>query len=47
MKYYAHIEVEIEAQDDDTANEIANEISAHTVNYFVFEVTDAWVANVE
>ena len=47
MKYYAQIEVEIEASSDREAVEIADEIADHLVRYYTFEVTSADAHTVE
>ena len=45
MKYFAHIEVEFEALDDDDATAVAEEYAASLQD--LPAVLDAWVNNIE
>jgi len=47
MRYFAHIEVEIEADDLETAQLVADDIAVTVKDEFVFEVIDSFVVNVE
>jgi hypothetical protein len=47
MRYFAHIEVEIEADTFDEASEIADEVAGDVKDQFVFTVIDSFVVNVE
>lgn len=47
MRYFAHIEVEIEAETFEEAQEVADEISQTVKDEHIFEAIDAFVVNVE
>lgn len=47
MRYFAHIEVEIEADDHEEASDVAQDIADTVKDQHIFEAIDAFVVNVE
>ncbi len=47
MRYFAHIEVEIEAEDQESAYDTAERLTFEIQDHFVFEVEAAFLVNVE